>query len=63
MHGPSLLTAEDCQVTIDDKWTYLETGAFGGIESEIINKRDDPSTWAREWPPMQKSGYIGFSNP
>ncbi|KAL5474496.1 hypothetical protein EMCRGX_G026451 [Ephydatia muelleri] len=52
-----VLTADDCQATIDDIWTYLETGAFGGIDPGI--KRDNPSTWTKGWPPMQKSGILG----
>lgn len=49
-----VLTSDECLATIDDIWTYLETGAFGGIDPGI--KRDNPSTWTKGWPPMQKSG-------
>ena len=37
----------------------METGAFGGIDPGI--KRDNPSTWTKGWPPMQKSGLVYIS--
>lgn len=68
-----VLTGDECKQSIDDIWTYLETGAYNRWAKESANldepeagqsdsgiKRNDPNTWNKSWPRMSHAGILGY---
>jgi hypothetical protein len=41
---PNVLTAAECDATVDGMWQWLDTFSEGQV------KRNDPATWKRHWP-------------
>ena len=51
-----VLSKDECEATIDEIWSYIETGAFRGRPSSVGIKRDNPSTWTDGWPSLKEEG-------
>ena len=51
-----VLSKAECEATIDEIWSYIETGAFRGKPTPVGIKRDDPSTWDDGWPSLKEEG-------
>ena len=51
-----VLSKDECEATIDEIWSYIETGAFRGRPSSVGIKHDDPSTWNDGWPSLKEEG-------
>jgi hypothetical protein len=57
-----VLTKAECQATIDDIWTYIETRSFTKhpLQDEAHTiRQDDPRTWDNYWPSMAAEGIVG----
>eukprot|EP00117_Sycon_ciliatum_P035389 scpid72172/ scgid26841/ len=70
-----VLTEDECRASIDELWTFLESRGYklrewdGPTEHEkqmdeerppARIRRDDPSTWDNDWPPMGHAGILGY---
>ena len=54
-----VLNKAECQATINDTWTYIETRAFMKhpmFDEAHTIRRDDPTTWDNYWPSMADEG-------
>lgn len=64
-----VLSTDECKQSVDDLWTFLETGTYKRWDQDDEGdtkppsssiKRNDPNTWNADWPRMAHAGILGF---